>query len=39
MKALTFDENLIEQIANKFNLRTPNRRRGKSLILRGWCGN
>ena len=25
MKTLTFDENLIEQIANKFNLRTPNR--------------
>ena len=34
MKTLTFDENLIEQIANKFNLRTPNREALEALIKR-----
>lgn len=34
MKAITFDENLIEEIANKFNLRTPNREALEALVKR-----
>lgn len=34
MKAITFDENLIEQVANKFSLRTPNREALEALVKR-----